>query len=175
MHLTSKRNAADFPSRSIAARQAFRHRATNGAPPIVRILLSPTRVRRCKGRMRSRSRTHDTPIAIQQHSPCAAGPNINPQKLHRHRTLIIPNASCRETPSIAYGTLAATLTASEPAQLRNPQLPCRSPQPHYQLSAPPPESAPPLLSIFSRPYIHAPPPPSSRRTLCKRQGRKSDS
>ncbi len=91
--------------RGLAARQAFRDRAANSGPPIIRILFSPTRMRRCKRRMRGRRRTHHAAVAIQQHGARAASPDINPQKLHRRPTLEIQKQSQRGVRSTAPGSL----------------------------------------------------------------------
>src|ERR1700682_1595774 len=84
MHLPAKPNRSNLACARACLLQAFRNRTASRSPPITRVLLRPPQFRGRHRRVLRRCRTQHSPRLVEQHCPCPAGPDVNPQKFAGH-------------------------------------------------------------------------------------------
>jgi hypothetical protein len=80
MHLPRETNTSNFISLTRCS-ESTSNRKPASSPPIARVLLRPSQLRRCKGRVLLRARGDDSPPFIHDESAGSAGANIDTEKL----------------------------------------------------------------------------------------------
>jgi hypothetical protein len=82
MHLARKTNRLYFFRLDLALGENIADSQCSRLPPIARILLSPTRFGRSKGRVCTGRRGGNSTFGVNQHGAGSAGSDINSQKSH---------------------------------------------------------------------------------------------
>jgi hypothetical protein len=78
VHLPRETDAGNFFSAQVGTRDGFADSYARSSPPIFRLLLSPTDLRRSKWLMLFRSGGDDTAMAVNDEGAGSSGTNVNP-------------------------------------------------------------------------------------------------